>query len=147
MAVFSVLARAARLPIEATLTVRPTSAASSNWRLTFLANTRLDSVARRTSFAHLSGLNTPSAIVLSTNSFAPVATFHESFRSWPAHGALQRSAAGAVEHPVDGQATPFLGEERLELGERHPLDVGVGHDAGAGGRARAGVGGGLGAEC
>src|SRR5262245_55597270 len=134
MAVFSALARAARLPIEATLTVRPTSAASSNCRLTFLAKTRLLSVARRTSFAHLSGLKTPSAIVLSTNSFAPVATCHDSFRCVD-----RASPPGAVEDPVDGPATAFLGEKRLELGERHPLDVGVGHDAGAGGRARPGV--------
>jgi len=66
--VFSLLARAARLPIEATLTVLPTSAASSKARLTFFAKTRFASVALRTSFAHLSGEKTPSAIVLSTNS-------------------------------------------------------------------------------
>ena len=65
---------AARLPMLATLTVLPTLASFSKPRLTLLANSRFDSVARRTCFDQMSGENTPSEIVLSTNSVAPVAT-------------------------------------------------------------------------
>ena len=73
MAVFSALHARARLPIDATLTVLPTVASASKPRLTKL-QTRFDSVALRTCLLQTSGEKTPSAIVLSTNSVAPVAT-------------------------------------------------------------------------
>src|SRR5580765_2029297 len=74
IAVFSALARAARLPMLATLTVLPTVASDSKLRLTLLAMTRFASVARRTCLDQMSGEKTPFAIVWSTNSSAPVAT-------------------------------------------------------------------------
>ena len=63
MAVFSAFGRAARLPMEATFTVLPTEASSSNPRFTLLAMTRLLSVARSTCLLQMSGLKMPLAIV------------------------------------------------------------------------------------
>src|SRR5215471_2826967 len=130
IAVFSVLARAARLPIEDTFTALPTLASSSNSRSTALAKTRFDSVARSTCFDQMSGENTPSAIVLSTNSVAPVATGYsfrrcpEGQRSPPRLLAAHVDASGQLDAHARSRSALVV-EVAVVLLERHGSDLGV----------------------
>src|SRR5262252_2453143 len=134
MAVFSVLARAATLPTLATLTDLPTAASSSKPRLTHLAKTRFDSVARSTCLLQMSGEKMPSAMVLPTNAVAPVATGHIPFGVSPVFmGRVRRSPplfAAHVDIPLCLDVVParfrasFFVEALHVFLERHGTDLG-----------------------